>query len=333
MLKRTQKLVILFFITLLLICIGYLVYIWYSHPKYRSLELQDFGSSDAKFFDDGYIVTSKDKRLTLINTRDDTIEQTKIASNWVDCLPDENLIVYCNERGKVGICKYDVKQKMIVRNKVIFTDDNLRIDPAISKIGDTYFMTVTKVEGEVNRSDPNIPNGIYTVQLFQSHDLDNWNYITDIISMDSNIEDIKLNAFNDQLSIMYEVETLDKSVSRIDYMQSTDLGNHWEPAITLVDIEADNEPASILYMNRKYYVFFSSDLEKPGEAYKGSDAFLNIYNTNFNLLKQEKLLTSKDSRILLFEALCNQNEATLLYSYDYLDKDDLIVETGVDINK
>ena len=74
-------------------------------------------------------------------------------------------------------------------DQVAVTTDTLAIDPILVQIDDGYLLTNTEIDGTINNPSPDGDNGIYTVRLYHSDDLVNWEYMTDIISRKQNLED------------------------------------------------------------------------------------------------------------------------------------------------
>lgn len=109
----------------------------------------------------------------MIDTKkDSTIKYDELVANWIDILPEENLVVHASANKKVFITSLDDDQK-IISSESILEEDILRIDPTIFKIEDTYFITLTKIIGNVNNADKTVKNGTYTVELYSSKDLHN----------------------------------------------------------------------------------------------------------------------------------------------------------------
>lgn len=310
---------------LCLALVGIQVWRW-QKPHYNDMILEGFHSADAKLSYDGYVVTSKNNHLYLVNTKTHDISEVFIRSNWVDCLITDNVIVYGNLDRKIGVCHFDPKDASIINNYLIIDDGQPRIDPSIVKYGDRYFLSATHVQGTVNRASEDEPPGTYTIQLFTSVDLMSWSYIGDVYSAETNLEDIELYADNDTLRLIFEEETLDKAPSAILMIESEDMGQTWSDPITLIDNGADNEPASFYESDDEYWLFYSSDVHDIGASYEGAEAFLARYDQDFQLINITNIKTQSQSNVLLYQAIVENGTTTLLYSQDYLGSDDLCIE-------
>lgn len=320
-----QRLFLLAIGVLIIIILG--VQLWrLQKPHYSDFKLDDFKSSDAKLAYSGYVITSKNNHLYLIDSNDLSISEHFIRSNWVDALLDENIIVYSNDRNETGICHFDPTTNTILDNTLILNDNLTRIDPSLVKFKDHYYLTSTVVEGTINRADYKTKNGIYTIQLFESVDLVNWNYITDIYSAENNLEDVEIDADKNVLRIVFEVETIDKGPSSIQMSESYDYGMSWSSPIVLISNGADNEPASFGKSDNEYWLFYSSDISNPGSSYEGSKPYLARFDFDFNLLNITQIKSENESQVLLYEAIVENGTATILYANDYLGTDDLCLE-------
>lgn len=324
--KRVKNIIIIF-VVLVIILISASFFIKYNNPRYSDFQLENFHSADAKLGYKGYVVTSKNNHMYLINSYTKEVNETFIRSNWVDALVDENVIVYASMDKAVGLCLFDPEDASITENYLIANDGSLRIDPSIAKLNNKYYLTTTVVEGTINRDNYYEDNGFYKVQIFQSEDLINWTLISDVLALESNIEDVELNTDNGYLQIIYEVETIDKGPSKIQLMESRDYGLSWSYPTTLINNGADNEPASFCKSDDEYWLFYSSDINRIGSSYEGSEAFLARFDTNLELLNIIQLNTDIESQLLLYEVLVNDGISTVLYSKDYLGSDDLCLET------
>ena len=290
------------------------------------IRIENIKSGDAKFVSENMIMGGENGKLFFYDLSKGEKKDTEIYSNWSAILPEENVVVFSNSECETGICKLDDKQK-IIWSEIIFSKDcDLRIDPAIVKIGDTYYLTSTRINGEINRADVNKENGIYTLSLYRSKDLKKWNYVGDVVKDNHNIEDIDLMNDDGKLRVIFERETIDKGASAIVTMLSEDSGKTWKDAVTLVDDGADNEPAALMKTDSGYRLFYSSDAQRKGESYEGASAYIATYDVDFKPVKSAMMTTEPKSGILLYDVIVEEDRAKILFSEKYLTVNNLIVE-------
>ncbi|ALU13515.1 hypothetical protein ACH52_0686 [Eubacterium limosum] len=289
--------------------------------------LQNFGSGDAKLGPNNQIFASKNGELVAVDPQSKTEKQFDIQSNWIDCLNDENIIIYSNGNRQTKICQFDENNNIIFDNLIV-DDGFLHIDPAITKVDNTYYITTTKIIGNVNVADPNMENGEYTLQLYKSINLSDWEYVTDILSYKSNIEDVDLIDDDNCLRLTFEKETYDKGKSAIYQIESSDRGFTWENEKELISCNADNEPATFRKNNKtnEYELYYSSDIETPGESYSGASIYLTKFDNQLNFVSTEKIKTNPERNILLYEVSEKKDHLLLLFAYDYLGKNDLYIQ-------
>ena len=290
------------------------------------IRIENIKSGDAKFVSENMIMGGENGKLFFYDLSKGEKKDTEIYSNWSAILPEENVVVFSNSECETGICKLDDKQK-IIWSEIIFSKDcDLRIDPAIVKIGDTYYLTSTRINGEINRADVNKENGIYTLSLYRSKDLKKWNYVGDVVKDNHNIEDIDLMNDDGKLRVIFERETIDKGASAIVTMLSEDSGKTWKDAVTLVDDGADNEPAALMKTDSGYRLFYSSDAQRKGESYEGASAYIATYDVDFKPVKSAMMTTEPKNGILLYDVIVEEDRAKILFSEKYLTVNNLIVE-------
>lgn len=319
--RRKTKLGVLVFITV----VFFIGCILSMKKNYQNHELNEYHSGDSKFLTEDELIASKDGKLQILNLNTKEETPVNIESNWIDCLLNEKVIVYSNSKNQTGICQLDDENKVIL-NQIIFEDETLHIDPSIVKIEETYYLTSTKIQGNVNNADLNQENGLYTVQLLRSKDLKHWEYVTDIVSKDQNLEDVELIDDFGILRLIFEKESVDKKESSICMMESQDNGLTWNNEKELIPNNADNEPASFYKQNDAYYLFYSSDIENPGKSYTGASGYVTKFDDRFSQVETKKLETKYTENLLLYQVIMTDESLTLLYSHDYLNRNDLCVE-------
>lgn len=116
------------------------------------------------------------------------------------------------------------------------------IDPSILKAGGRYYITATYIDGIINNADPDKLNGRYTVKLYVSEDMKQWDYVSDIVDVYFNVEDVRLYNYNGKLQIVYEQELVDQGRSSVRIKESEDFGVTWGESRMLLDYDGDNDP-------------------------------------------------------------------------------------------
>lgn len=288
--------------------------------------LQGLHSGDAKFLKNS-VVTSVDGKLTIysmdgkkIKTYDD------IHSNWIDSISDEGIIVYGNFNNEIGIAILDSDYNMI-SNEIVMKTPNLQIDPAIMKVKNNYYMTITEISGTVNNADKEMENGLYTIHLYKSDDLKTWTLLSDVVSCKNNIEDVDFFYHNNKFYVVYEKEEVDKGNSAICSIISKDSdGIEWEREKQLLKADCDHEPAAIFYDKNGYVLYYSSDKDSIGQSYMGGKIYYAEYNNEFEVLCQDiELKTDIDGGILLYDVKIEKNTALFLVAENYLTDSNLAV--------
>lgn len=288
--------------------------------------LPEFKSGDAKLTQD-FIITSKGT-IQLINQKTQEIKDLGIEGSWLSCIEKEEtiIIVYNNWNQQTGICIVD-NLGNIISNNVILQTDFLCIDPTIIEVDDTYYITITEIQGNVNNQDNKQDNGIYTVKLLKSKDLITWTYVSDIISYENNIEDVEMNYKDGILYFTFEKETIDKGLSSICMITSLDLGKTWSEEKELLAATADQEPARFIEEDNKWYLYYSSDKEALGESYSGADVYYAVFDDKFTQISKDHLIDIDNFKgTLLYDVEVQETKLKLLYSRDYLNENSLIIE-------
>jgi len=297
---------------------------------FPDMTIEGYHSGDCKFAFNGQIIGNRDGQLTLMNPWTQEVTAVPgVQSNWSDVLSAERIVVYSGglENKTTGIVKFDYFNTVVYNRVIMTAGDDLRIDPTITKIGSTYYMTSTLIRGNVNESDPNIENGFYTIELYTSEDLEHWTHVSDIASAQNNLEDVDVTADGNLIRVTYEQETRDKAPSTVLQVSSTDGGKTWGGQTTLLPEDGDNEPASFVRDGDFYYLFYSSDILNPGSSYSGASAYVAKYDSSFNLISTNQLATDPSSNLLLYQAEMKGNKVQLLFASDYLGNNNLNIQT------
>lgn len=285
-------------------------------------------NGDAKFYGDN-IVTSIGGKLALIDFEKDDIIEYDVNANWIDSIEEEGIILYCNWNYEVGLCAIDNSDKTLVSNTLLFQEEKLAIDPSIIKISDKYYITITLIDGKVNNADENAANGNYTVKLYSSTDLKNWEFLSDIISVNSNIEDVELFYNDDQLYFIYEQETVDKGNSSIELKYSKNMGKSWIQGNTLVACTGDNEPGGLKWVDDNVYLFYSSDIGNVGMSYEGAEMYwLKLDNTLNPTQELEKIETVSQKGKLLYDIKVEDGMVLYLFTENYITESNLVIESN-----
>lgn len=284
-------------------------------------------SGDAKLADNNTVVTSVGSKLTFIINGEIVKQYDDIHVNWLDIISEERLIVYSNWDKQAGVLKYD-EDFNIVSNDICFEIQvNLGIDPSLCKVGNVYYITVTHITGTINNGDINGENGKYTISLYKSKNLKEWEKVSDVITMNNNLEDIDLNYFDGKLYLTYEKEQCDKGSSSINLLISDDGGLTFGENITLVEENADNEPAGIFYDDETYYLFYSSDIENKGGTYEKSNMYMQSYNSDFTSKDEPvKLECIYGTGTLFYDMLWEKDNLYCLFAGNYLTQNNLVLE-------
>ena len=290
------------------------------------IRIENIKSGDAKFISENAIMGGENGKLFFYQLDNRKKTKTNIRSKWSAVLPDENIIIYSNSDCETGICKIDNNQRILWCHPIFGKDCDLRIDPAIAKIGNTYYLTSTRINGVINRKDALKENATYTLSLYRSDDLKKWMYVGDIVKENHNVEDIDLMNDDGKLRVVFERETVDKGPSAIITMLSEDGGKTWNEPVTLVDDGSDNEPAAFNKTSNGYALFFSSDAKKKGSSYEGSSAYVATFDRKLKPVKTVMLATKPESGILLYDVIVNKGSAKILFSEHYLTVNNLVVE-------
>ena len=236
-------------------------------------------------------------------------------------------MVYANWDYEVGICVLDSVGN-VISNEVVLKNEALSIDPTIMKYGEEYYITITSIQGNVNNGDDTQQNGVYTVQMYKSKDLKTWDYVSDIVKYQNNIEDIDLIHDGEILSCIFEKEVIDKGMSTINVVQSKDMGKSWSTPKELLSLVADQEPARLCFKDDKWYLYYSSDKDNIGKSYSGAKAYYAIFDKEFNKCSQDHMIKIEDDKgVLLYDVEFYDDKVEFLYAQDYLNENSLVLES------
>ena len=309
----------------LLFAVGtYFVFLHHSDEFF----LEKYANADAKFYND-YIITSVDEGVYMLDFNGKVVKSYEdLNASWMYVYSEESLVVYSNHENETHLLKLDENMDMI-SDEVILKSDLLAIDPTICKVGDTYLVTHTTIDGTINNPEPDGDNGIYSLELFASEDLVNWEHRTTIISEKHDIEDIDMICYGNQLYCIYEKENYDKGPSKICMKASEDAGITWSEEKILIDNGGDNEFSCILKEYDGWRIYYSSDKENPGESYNGASAYSAFFDADFEHISEydEKVDMKDNMGIRLYEVKELNGRLYLMFAHNYMTDKDFVLRS------
>lgn len=308
----------------LLFAVG--VYFVFFH-KTDGFFLGKYANADAKFYNN-YIITSVDEGVYMLDFDGNVVKSYEgLKASWMYAYPEEGLVVYSNHDNETHLLKLDDNMDMI-SDEVILTSELLAIDPTICKVGDTYLVTHTTIEGTINNPDPNGDNGIYSLELYASKDLENWEHQTTITSQKQDIEDIDMMYDGEKLYCLYEKENYDKGPSAICMRYSTDIGMTWSDEQILIENVADNEMACILPEYEGWRLYYSSDYACVGESYNGASAYFADFDADFEALSiYQKVDMHENKSVRLYEVKELNERLYFMFSHNYSTDKDFVLRS------
>ena len=290
--------------------------------------LEKYANADAKFYND-YIITSVDEGVYMLDFDGNVVKSYEgLKASWMYSYPDEGLVVYSNHDNETHLLKLDENMDMI-SDEVILTSKLLAIDPTICKAGNTYLVTHTTIEGTINNPDPNGDNGIYSLELYASKDLKEWEHRTTITSQKHDIEDIDMLYDENTLYCIYEKENYDKGPSKICLRYSEDEGKTWSEETILLDNGGDNEFSCVLREYDGWRLYYSSDKESPGASYNGASAYSAFFDADFKHIPEfDGKVDMKDNfSVRLYEVKQTEDKLYLMYAHDYMTDKDFVLKS------
>lgn len=290
--------------------------------------LKKYANADAKFYND-YIITSVDEGIFVLDFNGDVVKSYEgLKASWIYTCAEEGLVVYSNHDNETHLLRLDEEMNP-VSDEVIFTTKLLAIDPTICKVEDTYLVTYTTIEGTINNPDPNGENGLYTLELYASGDLKSWEHRATIVSEKQDIEDIDMVYDDHTLYCIYEKEDYDKGPSKICMRASEDEGVTWSEERILIENGGDNELSCILKESNGYRLFYSSDMECPGESYNGASAYSALFDRNFERLNEtdEKVEMKDNYGVRLYEVKESNGRLYFMFAHNYMTDKDFVLRS------
>ena len=290
--------------------------------------LEKYANADAKFYND-HIITSVDEGVYMLDFDGNVVKSYEgLKASWMYAYAEEGLVVYSNHDNETHLLRLDKNMDML-SDEVILTSELLAIDPTICKVGDTYLVTHTTIEGTINNPDPNGDNGIYSLELYASKDLEKWEHRTTITSQKQDVEDIDMLYDENTLYCIYEKENYDKGPSKICLRFSEDEGMSWSEEAVLIDNGGDNEFSCILPEYDGWRIYYSSDKENPGVSYNGASAYTSFFDADFKHIPEfdEKVKMKDNLSVRLYEVKQTEDKMYLMYAHDYMTDKDFVLKS------
>lgn len=295
--------------------------------------LLQYHNADAKFMG-RKIITSVDEGIRILNLEGETeVCYDGLHVSWLyvaeNDAPDEDsewVAAYSNHANETHILRISKENDLNYEDRTVLTTDTLAIDPILVKAGDCWLLTHTTINGTINNPDPEGDNGIYTVKLYRSDDLESWEFVTDIISRKQNLEDGDIRYTDGVLYYFFEKEEYDKGPSAICVMTSDDLGETWSDPKELLPAVADNEMASCERTQTGWRLYVSSDYACVGESYQGASVYYADYTPDFEPVNTYQLSAMPDNQaVRLYETAEIDGRQYFLFARNFLTDCDLLL--------
>lgn len=298
--------------------------------------LPGYHNADAKFLGE-HIITSVDEGIQILDMEGNVVRQYEgLSASWLyvqeeDVSPEERgaawAVACSNHANETHILRLTDEGELLDDDLAVKTD-TLAIDPILIRKGDVWFLTHTCIEGTINNPDPQGENGIYTVKLYRSEDLEQWDHVTDIISRKQNVEDGDLRCVDGTLYYFFELEQYDKGPSAICVMSSEDDGSTWSEPLELLPAAADNEMASCEPTEEGWRLYVSSDYACVGESYQGASVYYADYTRDFEPVCTYQLSAMPDNAsVRLYEVKETGGQLRFLFARNFLTDRDLLLRT------
>lgn len=251
-----------------------------------------------------------------------------IKANWIAPIENEFTLIYGNFYNEIGVAKFD-NNYSLVSNEVVMRTEFLQIDPAVIKKENIYYMAAIRIDGVINRSNPSVGNGTYSIYWYRSLDLREWDFISIVAKEIYNLEDIDIIDIEGNFGIVYEKELLDKGSSYIILKVANDKeGADWKKEERiLLEADCDHEPAIVQVYKDKYLLYYSCDKDNLRESYMGSKMYVSVYNKEWVLLEKDKEIDSDvKGGIILYDVMEQNGKQFFLLSENYFTDGNLVVE-------
>lgn len=299
----------------------------------QGFTLLEYHNADAKFLGDN-VITSVDEGIQILDLTGKVIKQYEgLSASWLYTQEADDgkvwVVAYSNHNMETHILKLKASEDLeLLEDQKILTTEQLAIDPILCRGEDEWLLTHTLIDGTINNPDPNGDNGVYTVRLYRSKDLKEWEYVTDIISKKKNLEDGDLRLVDGVLYYFFEMEEYDKGPSAICVMSSTDQGETWSEPKELLPPTADQEMASCERTQEGWRLYISSDQDCIGESYQGASVYYADYTEDFLPVEGLKRSSMPENQsVRLYEVKEIQGQLYFLFARNFLTDCDLLLRT------
>lgn len=298
--------------------------------------LNQYHNADAKFIGD-HIITSVDEEIRILDLEGNTAASYDgLSASWMYVMEDDMeerapedhwFVAYSNHADETHILELTADYQL-VEDRIAVTTDTLAIDPILVKTESGWLLTNTEIDGTINNPLPDGDNGIYSVRLYSSADLKNWEPVTTIISKKQNLEDGDIRYLDGTLYYFFEMEDYDKGPSKICVMTSEDQGGSWSDPTVLLPNVADNEMASCEQTDYGWRLYVSSDYACVGESYQGASVYYNDYTEDFTPISTYQRSEMPDNEsVRLYEAKEMDGQMYFLFARNFLTDCDLLLRT------
>jgi len=310
------------------------VFVWgHMLQKEDGFTLLNYHNADAKFLGDK-IITSVDEEIRILNLEGQELKCLEgVSASWFYVQEDSDKdgcwnIAYSNHKNETHILQISTDLTFI-HDWIALKTDTLAIDPILVKVEGGWLLSNTEIEGRINNPDPEEENGLYTVKLYFSEDLKQWNYVNDIVQREKNLEDGDICLKDGRLYYFYEMENYDKGPSAICVTSSNDQGKSWSEPKELLPPVADNEMAECIPTEKGWRLYVSSDYACVGESYQGASVYYADYNKEFEPVSTYQLVTMPDNQgVRLYETREINAKNYFLFARNFLTDCDFLLRVG-----
>ncbi len=287
--------------------------------------LSRFHNADAKFLGDK-IITSVEEGICILNLEGETVSKLDgLSASWIYAQDGEHVVAYSNHANETHILRLSENYEIQEDHTALVTD-TLAIDPIIVRAGDDWLLTHTTIDGTINNPEPEGDNGLYTVKLYRSENLEDWEFVTDIISLRKNLEDGDIRYTDGVLYYFFEREEYDKGPSAICVMISRDRGETWSEAKELLPAGADNEMAGCERTETGWRLYVSSDYACVGESYQGASVYYADYTPDFEPVRiYQRSAVPDNQAVRLYEVKEIGGQLYFLFARNFLTDCDLLL--------
>ena len=164
------------------------------------------------------------------------------------------------------------------------------------------------------------------MKLYYSEDLEHWEFVTDVIRKNQNLEDGDIRYVDGTLYYFFEMENYDKGPSAICVMTSEDGGRTWSGMKELLPAVADNEMASCDPTDTGWRLYVSSDYACVGESYQGASVYYADYTPELNEVQTYKRSGMPENRaVRLYDVKEMNGQLYFLFARNFLTDCDLLL--------